>query len=256
MKECRRDQSIDILRGVAIILVVFLHVADKICMDAKITMIYNVIFSIQMPVFFLISGYVNKYSSKKSVIKALGKKTGSYLLPWFVWTFLVKWMLWPTKEYNPIQILWDMDLGYWFLFALWMISIAFIISKYLSNIIVKQENKIKYGIVFSGLYCIMLVSYGIVALVFGIEFMGMKYVLYYMVFYYLGYIYSVYENEIKLTYFYKFKEHIIALATIGFAFLVGRYNFATIDDNLFGILLRTFCSIMGSISFFSLIVSA
>ncbi len=43
-----------------------------------------------------------------------------------------------------------MDLGYWFLFTLWMISIAFIISKYLTNIIVKQACKLKWG------YCVLV----------------------------------------------------------------------------------------------------
>lgn len=68
-----------------------------------------------------------------------------------MWTFFIKWMLYPTKDiYTPIQILWDMDLGYWFLFTLWMISIAFIISKYLTNIIVKQACKLKWG------YCVLV----------------------------------------------------------------------------------------------------
>ena len=83
----------------------------------------------------------------------------------------------------------------------------------------------------------MLIFYGVIAFVFGFEFLGMKYVLYYMVFYYLGYIYSVYESEIKRKLSYKIKECIIALATISFVFLVGHYNFATINDNFHGILL-------------------
>lgn len=73
-KNVKRDHSIDILRGIAIILVCLLHVSDIICVNAKTTMIYNVIWSIQMPIFFVISGYVNKYSSKKSVREALVKK--------------------------------------------------------------------------------------------------------------------------------------------------------------------------------------
>lgn len=106
-----------------------------------------------------------------------------------------------------------------------------------------MENAPEYSLIF----------YGVIAFVFGFEFLGMKYVLYYMVFYYLGYIYSVYESEIKRKLSYKIKECIIALATISFVFLVGHYNFATINDNLHGILLRACCSIMGCISFFSLI---
>lgn len=47
-KNIERDHSIDILRGIAVILVCLLHVADKLCMNAKTTMLYNVIWSIRV----------------------------------------------------------------------------------------------------------------------------------------------------------------------------------------------------------------
>ena len=62
-----RDSSIDIAKGVGIILVVFGH--DTLCPS----IIRNVIFSFHMPLFFILSGYFYKDKNFKDVIVGGGK---------------------------------------------------------------------------------------------------------------------------------------------------------------------------------------
>lgn len=250
-----RNNNIDIMRGILVILVCFLHVVDHICIDAKDTIIYNAIWSIQMPAFFMISGYVNKYSAQKSLLKFFTTRTKSYLLPWGIWTLLVKGVLFQQSNmYNPKYILWHMDSGYWFLFTLWVISIAFAVSKHMAYRLCKDKCRPSYLAMFSILYIVILVLYAIIAVIFGITFLGMKYTLYYMVFYYVGYIYGEFENKMTIHKSWKkLKEYGVAFATIVFMYFISRYNFATIQDSFDGIILRAIVSLAGCTTFFALI---
>lgn len=85
MKE--RKESLDCLKGIAIVLVMFGHVQVHNRMTDPY--LYDVIKSLQMPLFFLISGYLAGAGTKirdlahyRAVMK---KRAVSYLLPFFSW---------------------------------------------------------------------------------------------------------------------------------------------------------------------------
>ena len=56
-----RNVKIDMARGVAILMVVLSHTISSFA-DGKYTLLYNITFSVQMPLFMIISGYVAFYS--------------------------------------------------------------------------------------------------------------------------------------------------------------------------------------------------
>ena len=80
MKE--RNESLDCLKGIAILLVMFGHVQVHNHMTDPY--LYDVIKSIQMPMFFLISGYLagtgKKITNLEQYRKKIGRRAVAYLL--------------------------------------------------------------------------------------------------------------------------------------------------------------------------------
>lgn len=125
-----RNRTVDILRGLAMLMVVLGHTMSGSSTDSEKSFVFQIMWSLQMPLFFLISGYVTQYSrpmeTGKCLLKYIAKKTVAYLLPWTVWTFGVRGLLFGQSGFlNLKHLLWHMDRGYWFLFSLWMISMVF-----------------------------------------------------------------------------------------------------------------------------------
>ena len=84
MIEKKRDTYADFLRGIAILLVVLGHTMAGATNNSQSSFLFNIVWSLQMPMFFLISGYVTRYSQKcnnsKALFKLLGRRTLMYLL--------------------------------------------------------------------------------------------------------------------------------------------------------------------------------
>ena len=68
-----RNQFVDIMRGIAMLLVVLQHTMSGCTVGAENTFVFNIAWSLQMPLFILISGYVTKYSRPISDGKGLWK---------------------------------------------------------------------------------------------------------------------------------------------------------------------------------------
>ena len=93
----KRSPVIDRVRGAAILLVMLGHTMTGCTSGAESSFLYKIIWSLQMPLFFLISGYVTRYSREISdwsvLLRQLGRRTLQLLLPFAVWTFLVRGLL-------------------------------------------------------------------------------------------------------------------------------------------------------------------
>lgn len=99
---------------------------------------FNIIWSLQMPLFILISGYVTKYSRPISdgngLWKYVKRRTVAYMLPWAVWSFLVRGIIFGEDGFlNVKHLLWNMDSGYWFLATIWTISMILVLRLSLQN---------------------------------------------------------------------------------------------------------------------------
>lgn len=58
----KRNLFVDIMRGIVILLVVLGHTMTGCTANTQESIIFNIVWSLQMPLFVLISGYVTKYS--------------------------------------------------------------------------------------------------------------------------------------------------------------------------------------------------
>lgn len=119
MKE--RNESLDCLKGIAILLVMFGHVQVHNHMTDPY--LYDVIKSIQMPLFFLISGYLAGAGSKIEDLEQykmkMKKRAAAYLLPFFSW-LAVQHITFVPRALKTV--LFQLDYGLWFLMVLFLFT--------------------------------------------------------------------------------------------------------------------------------------
>lgn len=256
----KRNTTVDVLRGIAMLLVVLGHTMTGCTEGSQDSFLFQVIWSLQMPLFILISGYVTRYSKTINTISDLGKilwkRTAAYLIPWCFWSFLVRGLIFQQSNYLNIKwLLWHMDSGYWFLFALWTIVVIFSISHFIANKMCKENIKAAFLIKTIAYICGMGVLVGI-GIVFGMAFLAIKLTLYYMPFYYAGHIYGVVQDKILALTKGRCAIKIISALCLAFwLVIITRVNLYYSEDGGMALIIRAIASILGCVAICSLIGS-
>lgn len=137
-----RNKKIDVMRGIAIILVVLGHSIGNIENNFN-----KCILSFHMPLFFIISGLVAKNCyTVDNKIKYVLKRTKLILIPNFImgiilvlYEIIIKMMILKEITFNEIDLMYCF-FGYWFLWTLFFVSILFII---ISSLIDLKNKKIQ-----------------------------------------------------------------------------------------------------------------
>lgn len=247
-----RNNTVDIIRGVAMLMVVLQHTLAGCCSDFADSLFYNAIWSLQMPLFFIISGYVTRYShpieSGKDLWRFFKKRTLAYLVPWLVWTFVVRGFIFGQEAFLDVKyLLWHMDSGYWFLVSLWCIVVIYGVSDFLSNRLAKRSkvfNILTHLACMVGGACI-LIGIGCVA---GMSFLDIKLTLYYIPLYSCGYLYGQLQDVIlakkRAT---SLVEITVDLCLAVWLWLQFRVNFYGVDMNAGILAMRYLASLCGSI---------
>ncbi len=257
----RRNEYVDVVRGIAMLIVVFGHTMTGVTLSSEDSFLFNIVWTLQMPLFILISGYVSRYSKPLSSVKSLfgffGKRTLSYLLPWFVWTFFVRAVLCGDHTiFNIRHLLWHLDSGYWFLITIWTISMVYGLASCLSVIISKKTGKGKLfeSVLFTLFYIIEMIILFIIGKFFGLSFFVLKLTLYYMIFYYAGVIYGRYRDDIISLKNSKFiYDSIIAICSIVWIAVMCFVNVYKLEDSGIWIILRAGTSLAGCVSVIGLV---
>lgn len=240
-----RNRTVDILRGLAMLMVVLGHTMSGSSANSEASFLFQVVWSLQMPLFFLISGYVTRYTrpmeTGSCLLKYIAKKTVAYLLPWVVWTFGVRGLLWGQSGFlNLKHLLRHMDSGYWFLFSLWMISMLFGFAQFAAR---KHTGRKNTAIIF--LVSILGVAIlGCLGLTAGLSFLCIKLTIYYIPFYLLGHIYGKYDPKIPE----KVKQIVVPICLVVWLAIILRINLYSIADGIYGIALRAMASLCGCIA--------
>lgn len=241
------------LRGVAMLLVVLGHTMTGGTSDAADTTVYNVIWALQMPLFMLISGYVTRYSKKAKTLgelfAGLLKKTVAYLLPFVVWTVLIRGFILGEENYCSIKyVLWHMDAGYWFLFSVWTINMVYTVASFASEVLGRGRCVAAFLLTgaFYAFGMAVLASLGILV---GLDFLCIKLTLYYMPFYFAGYAFSVLGDRILSKSGGKAAVGAVSAVCLAvFAAIVTRVNLFSIADDVVGIMIRCITSLCGCIA--------
>ena len=248
-----RNQFVDIMRGVAMLLVVLGHTMTGCTVDSQKSFLFNIIWSLQMPLFILISGYVTKYSRPisdgKGLWKYVKRRTVAYMLPWAVWSFLVRGIIFGEDGFlNVKHLLWNMDSGYWFLATIWTISMIFGIASFIAERLSK-ENLLKKQIVLLGFYLVGMVLLVGIGAILGLSFFAIKLTLYYMPFYYAGFLYGQFDDRMKESDTgKKMIDSIVAICFAVWLFVILRFPLYEMSDGGFAIILRAVTSLAGCIA--------
>lgn len=252
-KEKDRNQFIDIMRGMAILLVVLGHTMTGCTIDSQKSFLFNIVWSLQMPLFILISGYVTKYSrpisDAKELCKYVKRRTIAYMLPWAVWSFFVRGLIFGQTGFFDINnLLWNMDSGYWFLATIWTISMIFGVASYLAEHIGKSSEVRKQVTLLLCYLAGMILLVGI-GMGMGLSFFAIKLTLYYMPFYYAGHLYSQIDDKLLST--VKGRKVIDCCVALCFAiwlFVTLRFSLYEMSDSGPATILRAATSLAGCIA--------
>lgn len=155
----KRIESIDALRGFAIFMVVFSHIATHI--SQMPSLLCDVCIRWRMPLFFFISGFlihslmIDANKLKAKVKNRLTKQLYPTLVVFFMFVALSSYI----SETNLTDCLYDalfapMKYGYWFTISLVEVFISFAV---LSYILVKYSCPLRYKKVMIAIFCILLV---------------------------------------------------------------------------------------------------
>lgn len=188
----KRVVWLDSLKGALIILVVFAHCLAQIIGNdaANNNYWWCLIYSFHMAAFMAVSGYL-QYRPASSRQKPLGQQLRrrfcQLMIPFFVWSvvyFAIRGHI--EQFFNCIKL---PNVTFWFLWALFFISILFTLLERLSELWRLNKD------IFIGAFCIVC---AIVLVIFkDIHFLGIQYVLYYYIFYVIGYYIRRFGIEVK-----------------------------------------------------------
>ena len=242
-----RNEKIDIIRGIAVILVLAGHTLQIYdgCAD-------NIVFNIIQSILMMVSGYATGYSRPlctwQDLLKFIRKRTVALLLPWGTCSLLVFGVI---SDYTLIEhikfILYHMESAFWFLFSLWSISVVFSVASFISykisGAVMLRETifRITITLIFNALLFLFGTK-------IGLTFLGTKYTTYYMVFFLVGWLWHLFEDRYPQWTSWKLSQTLYFLLVVFYSIFISKYKIVEMSDNsLFWISVRCLISMAGCI---------
>lgn len=249
-----RNINLDIIRGIAAYSVVANHVLSHFEGFGD-SMIGNINFSLQNPLFMMVSGWALMYSKpivdKSSFVTFIKKRTLLLIVPWLIWSVLKYLILGKEDIVTYFQYdLFHMEGMYWFLFSLWVMNIIYAVSCLIFKRITYKRIK----------YCLSasILSLVIIALVFivqyrtiGIDFLGTKFTTYYFPFFLLGWFGSELYKKTWSDKVVRSFDWAVCICIVLYAILISKFDIASLPDSM--ALLRLFISLIGCVVIFYVI---
>lgn len=247
MQQKTRNIELDCMKGVLILFVVFRHVLQCASSDTG-GIIGNIIWAIQMPGFMIISGYLaykGQDISKSTFFKSLLKNAYRYALPFFSWFVLVDVIL--LKEYAGIgeglkRLVFSVDNGLWFLWVIFVLSeVAATLNYFLSKCSSKKGMVLTIVAIGSIVVGISLTLVNFISL----NFLGIKLIVYYALFYFLGYMLRFWKINGNMVINKVTEEILICVASIVFLLIICNVDLFMVSDTLSGIAVRVVAALSG-----------
>ncbi len=208
----KKDPIIDIVKGIAIILVVCGHVIQRSMFtwnqDYFLNPAFRVIYAFHMPLFVFVSGYLIAFSlNKRSPLEVFKTRCKSLLVP------LVAWGILGLITNYCLKIPLNSSIWFvWFLFTLFMSSFLLLCSVELE----KRLGLVAFGLVY---VCLLIIPYNDFCF------------LYYIKWFYLFYIAGYFVNRWKLAISSKISRGVVFI--ISLAAFVGLVGYWTTSDYIY-----------------------
>ena len=239
------------------LMVVLGHTISGCVTEYSDTILFQAIWTLQMPLFIIISGYVTRYShpiiNGVELWRFVKKRTLAYLLPWLIWSIIVRGMVFGQSSFLDFKyILWHMDSGYWFLATIWTISMIYGVADLLSNKWFKDKvTNVLSHLAISGLG---LIGLAVVGHFVGMSFFAIKLTLYYLPIYLIGYFYGQIQDWMKSIKNANNIINFVIIVSLGlWLSSISRIDFFSGIDSSFMIIGRFITSILGCMAIIGLI---
>lgn len=227
----KRNMTIEYLRAFAIILVVLGHClsyySNTVAMTRPVKMIFELIYSVHVPLFFFISGYLCHRQEKKEFIK---KKIIYILIPFFVFSVLkILYSGLLSNEFAHAEGVFSQIYDaficgnlYWFSYSLFLM---FIIMVFFWNFDEKVEK------VLISIFTIVIIGFNILMLYLKIDIDSLSILQFgktirYIPFFTLGYLFKVNYNKYE-----KFSNVFIYIMAMVLIIVVSIYYYNGADTN-------------------------
>lgn len=193
----RRNKVFDFLKLYAMLSVVLDHSLQHMLGESiQSTQLYNWIFLSQMPIFMFVSGYfilrgIEKECSIKKLGNMISKTVVSLFLPFLSYAVIISLI---TKKNIVFYAIINPQKSLWFLWVLMWMQLIMLIAQQITKLLIK--GKATRIVVSIGMYIVGLIP---ICLLFFWEpsIFDTKLILYYSVFFLLGYCYSFLEETWK-----------------------------------------------------------
>ncbi len=240
----KRIIILDIYKGILIILVVFRHVLQYSVADEG-GILTNFVWAIQMPGFMFVSGYFSArvIQNTKDAIKRFLISAQYYLLPFLSWFVFIDVLLRGKYDRNPLfglqKIFTQIDVGLWFI---WVVFVLSIIATLMNLALSSRHGIIKACFILFACFGVLC----FLARLFGVSFLGIKFILYYSVFYLFGYFLK--NTEVKWKKIIPSVKNVMTFLCL-FVFLAIIFNFDLYhnDDDIVGIIIRIIAGFTGNV---------
>ena len=174
-----RDLSLDVIKGFAILLVVFGHAIQINLNDFDENLIFRLIYSFHMPLFMFVSGYI---ASKTKIfdLHLIKKKFFTLVIPFLVW-YLISYFV--KSDFNNTNIfgyimnlIKSPDNGLWFL---WILFLNFCVL----TLVIKLQS-------YNKILPIILINPLLFIIGHKVDILGAKLLAWYFVFFLAGFLIS------------------------------------------------------------------
>jgi fucose 4-O-acetylase-like acetyltransferase len=231
----KRLEYIDLLKGIAILLVVVGHFIQYNTYSAQSNFIYKTIYSFHMELFMFLSGYIafktTNIINLDDGLKFLKKKAVSLLLPYITWGIFYNVLHSPSYPLDFKNILVKIfihpgDGTLWFLWFLFFLMFFYVCFVFLNKIFNKNDHwSISFAFI-TIIFVILLIikSYSIISYI--------PQFTHHYIFFFSGIIFSSY-NSLKI---FLFKQSSIILSVL-FFLIVSVFPLRFFPDKLVGIFL-------------------
>ena len=248
----KRIGWLDNLKGVAIILVVVRHVMQANITDCSQTVVGNAIFAVQMPLFMVVAGYFSitsdrYYSNSAEIGNYIKKRLIHYILPFLSWYILVYVLLcgfYNREVFKALKILVNnVDVGLWFLYVVFVLSVVVITAQAIcTRLRIPSKTGILTILIGGGSLLPLLV----IGRFYGVRFLGINLLLYYYIFFALGFLLFCNKNVIVKV--FESRKSVSVLGVVAGVIFIGiicEHNVEPASDSLINICLRVMAAISG-----------
>lgn len=239
MKE--RNHSLDAMKGFVILLVMVGHIINLNKFEDPY--IYPLIEAVQMPAFFMISGYisgfrapVNNFNNFKGII---GKRAVTYLLPFFTWLLLKQWDDLIRGFTNTMM---QLDRGLWFLMTLFILNVLLYTTQLL-NKKMYQKSKLAGFVGFCVILSLMTFVF-VVQYIMGNPFLSPVLTIKYIPPFFAGYFLSVYKENLRSIFTNKLQ--LVGFILCGGLFVILCIWYNNFTDSMFVLALSIVKGLLGS----------